>query len=378
MIGRLLAASVMAFFAPTLAAASEPPPVALAPAPELWPTAPIDEPMLPPPNYPEPPPLIADRILRDGSIYDGFDTGELEYLKGFFPEALAEERAQYADLKAWYKQCAEEGRARLKAEMLEHGVTLIEGKFNGAAPVCQQVVFGNDELLERFESYEEFAKTARVARLVFDGLIQGLDIHTTSNAALLNRDILDEIDFFEWPYLALLKAQFWGKTTGFGGRITFDLDRPPKMTPNERFVFGAYIESELVRLQFARIRWLEEIVGVHGWPTDANSTRAGAGNALLMVWQGDHDPAFQLRMLPLIKASAEAGGIKGWEFAEVYDGVMLKLTGKQRYGTHFSCGEDKSPLFKLEDPDKLEFWRAQMGLEPIGDYLEYIRAECGD
>lgn len=260
--------------------------------------------------------------------------------------------------------------------MAQYGVTLIEGKFSGAASVCQQVVLGNQGLLDRFGTYEEFAKAARTARLVFDGLIQGLDIHTTTNAALHNRDILDEIDYLEWPYFALLQAQHWGKTKGFGGRITFDPERPPKMTEDERFVFGAFLESELVRLQFARTKWLEEIVGRHGWPNENNSTTAGAGNALLMVWQGDHDPAFQVRMLRMMEPLVAKGEMEGWEFAEVYDGVMLELTGKQRYATHTICTDGLRGSQILEDLARLNQWRIEMDLEPIKNYREYIEAAC--
>jgi Family of unknown function (DUF6624) len=374
---RWLMAGLVGLISPALAIASEPPVVELVPAPPLEVTAPVypgDDEALLPPDYPEPPAHVAERFVREGIVYDGFRTGELEYLKGFFPDASEEERAQYAELKAWYKQCAGQGNARLSTEMAEFGITLIEGKFNGAAPMCQQVVFGNQGLLDRFATYEEFAKAARTARLVFDGLIQGIDTAEGLYAATRFRDILDEIDYFSMRFHVLLGASHWGQTEGITGR-TLNPDRPPKMTDKERYVFGAFLESEYVRLQFARTKWLEEIVARHGWPNETNSTSAGAGNARLMVWQGDHDPAFQLRMLRVMEATVAAGGIDNWEFAEAYDGVMLKLTGKQRYGTHVFCGKNEA-IERLDDPDKLDAWRQEIGMESIGDYSGYIRTEC--
>lgn len=382
---RRLMAGLIVLFSPALVAASEPPPlegpaVELDPAPTLFVTEPYPDPAdaLPPPNYPEPPPHVAERFVREGTIYDGFRTGELEYLRGYFPDATEEEREQYSGLKAWFKACDEEGTARLIAEMAQYGVTLLDGEFSGAASICQQVIFGNQGLLDRFATYEEFAKAARTARLVFDGLIEGIDIAEGDTAALYYRDILGEIDYYSLRISVLLRAQTWGQTKGYGDRRTFDPNRPPKMTPDERFVFGAFIQSEYVRLKFARTRWLEEIVGLYGWPTQANSTKSGAGNARLFVWYGDHDPAFQLRMLRVMEAQVPKGGLKGWEYAEAYDGVMLKLTGKQRYGTHWFCGDDGGALEKLEDPDKLNDWRKEMGLEPTGDYLAEILGQCGD
>lgn len=379
MIARVFKAGIIAAFSTALIAADEPPPVIFVPTAPEPPASeyPLDPPP-PAPDYPQPPAFIADRVINKGYIYDGFDLGELEYLRGYFPEASDEERAQYAELKAWFKKCAEEGTARLNAEMAGYGVTLIEGEFSGAASMCQQVAFGNQGLLDRFETYEEFAKAARAARLVFDGLIEGLEIAEGNEAARHFRDILGEIDYFSMRYFVLLKAQFWGQTKGYGDRITFNPERPPKMTADERFIFGAFLESELVRLQFARTKWLEEIVGFHGWPNEANSTRAGAGNALLMVSQGAHDPAFQVRMLRLMEREVKSGGLEGWEFAEAYDGVMIKLTGKQRYGLYVFCSDGESALEKLEDPGMVDAWRKEIGMEPLGDFLSYVRARCAN
>lgn len=258
--------------------------------------------------------------------------------------------------------------------MSKFGITLIEGKFSGAAPMCQQVVFGNQGLLDRFATYEEFAKAARTARLVFDGLIQGIDTAEGLYATTRFRDILNEIDYFSMRFHVVLGVVHWGQTEGITGR-TLNPDRPPKMTESERFVFGAFVESELVRLNFARTKWLEKIVGWHGWPNERNSTRAGAGNARLMVWQGEHDPAFQLRMLRVMKAAVATGGIENWAFAEAYDGVMLRLTSKQRYGTHVFCAENEA-VERLEDLSKLNHWRKEIGMDPIEDYLGYVRTDC--
>lgn len=159
-----------------------------------------------------------------------------------------------------------------------------------------------------------------------------------------------------------------------------DYPQPPAHVA-ERFVregiiYDGFRTGELVRLQFARTKWLEENVGRHGWPNENNSTRAGAGNAALMVWQGDHDPAFQLRMLRVMEPLVATGEMEGWEFAEVYDGVMLELTGKQRYATHTICADGLRGPQILEDPARLNQWRSEMDMEPIEDYSAFIEAAC--
>ena len=65
-------------------------------------------------------------------------------------------------------------------------------------------------------------------------------------------------------------------------------------------------------------------------------------------------------------------------YAYLYDRVMLKLAGKQRYGTQAACiGGDLKPQ-ALENEAALDKLRSEVGLGPEADYLsrmdEYRRA----
>lgn len=356
---------LLAFFGLALIAAAEPPVVELVPAPplQLEPEVPSDEPAKP--DYPEPPAFIAERINRGK-----FDQGEFEYLRGYFPGASKEDRARHAQLVAWLDQCWKQGEENLAAVMAEFDVTLLEDEYSGVGSMCQQVAY-EKEWIERFESYAELSKAARGARIAYDALMQGVENATFNVAPLFYRKLFDEIDYYALPKYIVLRAANWGETE------FYNPDRRPQLTEDERVVFSALIKSEFYRLQFAQTQWLEEVVARHGWPTEAKVDRVAASNARLLVAFGDHDPGFQLRMLRLMEAEVAKGELDGFEFAEIHSEVMLKLTGKQRYGTHTQCNADGTiELMPLEDPDKVNEWRATLGLEPLTESGEDAYYEC--
>lgn len=117
-------------------------------------------------DYPEPPAAIAERIV-DGR----FEPGNFEYLRGFFPEATPQEKADYAEIVTWIDKCGEEGIKRLRAELVRLDLTLHE-EFSliGAANLCGQVTRG--ERFEDFASYKELLEASRGARLVFNTLVE--------------------------------------------------------------------------------------------------------------------------------------------------------------------------------------------------------------
>ena len=355
MIGRKRRAGLLAPFAITLIAAVKPPPVELiaVPPPQMEPEVPpLDEPTKA--DYPTPPAFIAERISRDR-----FDPGEFEYLRGYFPEASKEEHDRYAELIAWLDQCWKEGDDRLAAVMAEFDVTLNGDEFSGAASLCQQVVYGKD-WIRRFDSYAELAEAARGARLVFDAMNQTAEQASFTEAPRFYRHIWDEINYFELQHYLLSRASSWGETE------FFNPERRPRLTEDERVVFAALLAAEYVRVQFARTRWLEEVVERHGWPTVSKVGQIGASKAGLLVAFGDHDPGFQLRMLRVMESEVASGTLDGFEFAEIHDAVMLKLTGKQRYGTHTRCNADgTAEPMPLEHPENVNEWRARIGLEPL-------------
>ena len=92
----------------------------------------------------------------------------------------------------------------------------------------------------------------------------------------------------------------------------------------------------------------------------------------------DHDPAFQLTALRLMEPLAADGKVSKRNYAYLYDRVMLKLSGKQRFGTQFSgCEGDEYKLRPLEDEKQLDKLRVENELEPISEYRQSMKESFG-
>jgi hypothetical protein len=87
----------------------------------------------------------------------------------------------------------------------------------------------------------------------------------------------------------------------------------------------------------ANTEWLKGIVAERGWPTISQVGEEAAFNAWLLVQHADHDPLFQLRSLRLMEPLVAQGEVTKQNYAYLYDRIMLKLAGKQRYATQVMC-----------------------------------------
>ena len=80
----------------------------------------------------------------------------------------------------------------------------------------------------------------------------------------------------------------------------------------------------------------------------------------------------QEKYLSLLKESVEEGGSEGWYLAFLEDRILMRTNKKQKYGSQLiqnkETGEYK--LYQVEDPENLNKRRAEIGLEPIEDYLK--------
>ena len=63
------------------------------------------------------------------------------------------------------------------------------------------------------------------------------------------------------------------------------------------------------------------------------------------------------------------GDVAKGDYAYLYDRVMLKITGKQRYATQATCDNGKRVPQPLEDEKAVDRLRADVGLAPVAGYL---------
>lgn len=311
--------------------------------------------------YPEPPEFIRGRI-ENGR----FDLSDFEYLRGYFPEASAAQKAQYTQVSQWLDRCEEEGRQRLDTELVQLDGTLPAGHSFGTPNICGQVITGDS--FEEFTSFEDLLEASRGARLVLDTLKQSIaraeqGIFSSADDledALHRRTLSDQL---------LRNAFYWGWA---------DANQPgfPKMTQAEQTVFIALLNSETLLADHRNTNWLKGVVDENGWPRISKVGKAGARAAWLLTQHADMDPAFQLRALELMEPLLDEGEVSKGSYAYIYDRIMLKLSGKQRYGTQVECKDGERIPRPLEEPEKLDELRAEMGMGSFAEYREGFPAAC--
>jgi len=315
----------------------------------------------PPPEPPPPPQIVATRIVERR-----FEPGNFEYLRGYFPDATDQEKADYSELSDWLIRCEAEGQGRIADELAALGATLAGEQISGAANLCRQVFRG--EQFKQFASAAELEAAAREARLVFSTLIEAIRL-SEQRIGPITPDFARELEARTLGEQLLRLSFNWT----YGAN---DNPRWPQMSEQARAVFNTLAIGELARVDFENTQWLKAHVVEKGWPKYSEVGEKAANAAWLLVQHADHDPAFQLQVLRLMEPLLASKEVSPGDYAYLYDRIMLKLTGKQRYATQFWCKDGKMQPRPLEQLDKVDELRAAMGLGPLDEYRQFFRPTC--
>ena len=122
----------------------------------------------------------------------------------------------------------------------------------------------------------------------------------------------------------------------------------------------------------ARIR---EIITRHGWPGISLVGKEGAEAAWLIVQHAILDVGLMEDCLTLLKATTARGEVEGWCVAYLEDRLLTLSEKPQIYGTQHDIDENGTayPL-PIENPAKVESLRKELGLEPLSEATQRIRA----
>ena len=130
--------------------------------------------------------------------------------------------------------------------------------------------------------------------------------------------------------------------------------------------------AELHRRNTARLR---EIVGQTGWPGVALAGDDGAEAAWFIAQHAVLDLAFQRQALALLTSAVERGDAPAWQLAMLTDRVRMGSGEPQVYGS-IHVGDESGNLvpYQTEDPDGVEERRAQVGLPPLKEKTQELKA----
>ena len=114
---------------------------------------------------------------------------------------------------------------------------------------------------------------------------------------------------------------------------------------------------------------LKEIVERHGWPGSSLVGPDGADAAWLLAQHADRDREFQRRVLGLMAEQVKRKEASAGNYAYLHD----RIHDPQRYGTQGRCtGPGKWTPRRLEDPERVDELRREVGLDKLADYAKLV------
>jgi hypothetical protein len=116
---------------------------------------------------------------------------------------------------------------------------------------------------------------------------------------------------------------------------------------------------------------LEAILEQHGWPGKALVGEDGSHAAWFVLQHAIARPDLQRRVLPLLRAAVARGEAAPAQAAYLADKICFWERRPQRYGTQFDWdAEGRLSPWLLEDPERVDAYRAAVGLGPLQEKIE--------
>ena len=309
---------------------------------------------------PPPPPELA-AYFKDGE----FQPGDYAWARGMFADATPEQKALFDALTAWNVECRRISGERTRRELAELGIELPDPTPDYSACPVILPQFDYDRPYAEFEAAMREAKPIAQTYIAAARLAQE---RAMGNAAT----------FGEALTARTISEQMFRVALGWGREPLADV---PELSPDGLTMLRSLLMAAGSRADWANTAWLKERVAAEGWPKISEVGEKGASAAWLLTQHADRDPVFQLRALRLMEPLLAEGEVSKRNYAYLYDRAMLKLAGKQRYGTQWGgCEGGVRQLQPLEDEVRLDELRAEMEIEPIADYarmMDQMYGGCG-
>ena len=299
------------------------------------------------------PASVRASMLPDGSI----DPDASAWMRGAFADATPDQKADWGRVQSWITQCSADGLDRIHRDLAKEGITdpIRSGQISGDN-TCQSAKALSPHAFSK-STEASFEAADMRAKAVFDTYLHGAKTAFESGPfdpawaneearTLMHATVRDQIfrNALDWPDTIPLEPDVMAALMRRVGHATMAEDRK---------------NTEM----------LKALVAEHGWPTIDRVGPVPSQSAWLLVQHADHDPAFQLRALRLMEPLAAKGEVRPANYAYLYDRVMLKIVGKQRYATQVMCEGGKRVPRPLEDGMDAEAERAKMELGSLSEYI---------
>lgn len=118
---------------------------------------------------------------------------------------------------------------------------------------------------------------------------------------------------------------------------------------------------------------LKEIMTLIGWPSK-ELVGENASSSAFLVAQHTQDLDFMKEVFSHIEAGYKKQKASPSQYALMYDRIKMLEGQPQRFGTQFNKNSSGCHAWKVEEPEKVDEYRAQMGLEKLAVYAKKV---CG-
>lgn len=294
-------------------------------------------------------PSALSPYLTDGTVAPA----DYRWMRGRFPGASAAEVQAYIAAIEYDNACVDRSRSAMVAKMkaLEQAFNAGQGVY-ARSTACR--AFSQPFIAEGV-SWADFAAALGRVRPYALGVLRTTDLaeqqvidHGSYAEQLRTRTLGEQVLRNAW----IESQRHQGETAGY--------------SPLERALHEAILLRALEDRDQANTQWLAGWVAGQGWPSRYVVGEDASRAAWLLVQHADADPAFQLTALRLMAPLADKGSVETQDFAMLTDRVRLKLTGKQRYGTQWTCDKGRRAPLPLErDEAATDGLRTGVGLEPL-------------
>lgn len=306
---------------------------------------------------PPPPPALMPYI-KDGR----FEPGDYRWLRGTFKGASAKDISDSQAIEDWRMRCRASDLAETRSALTSLGVTAGASLSTIPYPtlICSQVATLPEEL--NLDDWNGFVRDVSLVRPLMQTFLTAVTLaedSALSNVADLRGELAGRIVGEQ-----MLRAGLdWADGSPPGDGPIDDL------TPQQRSILAAELAIALKVRDHANTSWLKGVVMTQGWPKRSQVGEKAARSAWLLVQHADADPAFQIKALRMIEPLTANDDASPKNYAYLYDRIMLKVVGKQRYGTQLTCRKSVLEAMPLESEADVDSLRIKVGLPKLSDTI---------
>lgn len=301
-----------------------------------------------------PPPPVLTPYIQEGR----FDPGDYGWLKGRFADASSSDKQANTQVVAWVEACRQSDREQTIAELAAMGVSPPpDMSIVLRDPTCDAV--SGLTSAARQQTFAQFRQALGRALPIAETYLAAV---RAAEQALAADDMSLREELLVRPVGEQMLRLSW---TWSDGRIP----GWEKLTGDEKAIVVSMLVRAMAERDRRNTRWLKAVTERSGWPKISQVGERASGRAWLLVQHADADPPFQLTALRLMEPMLATGEVSKRNYAYLYDRVMLKISGAQRYGTQATCKDAKLVPLPLENGSALDARRKEMGLEPMAENM---------